>query len=108
VTGRATCSGRVPEEDPSGDGLGVVMTSSFGVEVFGPRRRPRLGRTLPKLSSMPRVLLAPSIVKTRACRIRLSCSVCVLRPPRPEHTPSLRCKAASLFLLFRVSGLFCR
>ena len=36
----------------------------------------------------------------------MPCSVCLLRPPRPEHTPSLRCKAASLFLLFRVSGLF--
>jgi hypothetical protein len=106
VTGRAACSGRIPGEDPGGDGPGVVMTSSFGVEVFGPRRRPRLGRTSPKLSSMPRVLLPPSSVKTRAYRIRLSCSVCLLRPPRPEHTPSLCCKAASLFLLFRVSGLF--
>jgi hypothetical protein len=50
--------------------------------------------------------LPPSSVKTRACRIRLSCSVCLVRPSRPEHTPSLRCKAVSLFLLFRVSGLF--
>jgi hypothetical protein len=64
VTGRAACSGRIPGEDPDGDGPGAVMTSSFGVEVFGPRRRPRLGRTLPKLSSMPRVLLPPSSVKT--------------------------------------------
>jgi hypothetical protein len=48
---------------------------------------------------------APFSVKTRACRIRLSCSVCLLRPPRPENTPSLRCKAASPFLLFRASGL---
>jgi hypothetical protein len=48
---------------------------------------------------------APFSVKTRACRIRLSCSVCLLRPPRPENTPSLRCKAASSFLLFRASGL---
>jgi hypothetical protein len=47
-----------------------------------------------------------SIVKTRAYRIRLSCSVCLLRPLRPENTPSLRCKAASPFLLFRASGLF--
>jgi hypothetical protein len=106
VTGRAACSGRIPEEDPGGDGPGVVMMSSFGVETFGPRRRPRLGRTSPKVSSMPRVLLPPSNVKTRACRIRLSCSVCLLRPPRPEHTPLLCCKAASLFLWFRVSGLF--
>ena len=30
---------------------------------------------------------APFSVKTRACRIRSSCSVCLLRPPRPEkHT----------------------
>jgi hypothetical protein len=106
VTGRAACSGRIPGEDLDGDGPGVVMTSSFGVEVFGPRHCPKLGRTSPKLSSMPRVLLPPSSVKTRACRIRLSCSVCLLRPPRPEHTPSLRCKAASLLLLFRVSRLF--
>jgi hypothetical protein len=108
VTGQAACLGRIPGEDPGSDGPGVVMTSSFGVEIFGPRRRLRLGRTSPKVSSMPRVLLPPSSVKTRACRIRLSCSVCLLRLPRPEHTPLLRCKAASLFLLFRVSGLFRR
>jgi hypothetical protein len=31
--------------------------------------------------------IAPFGVKTRACRIRSSCSVCLLRPPRPEkHT----------------------
>jgi hypothetical protein len=108
ATGRAACSGRIPGEDPGSDFPGVAMTSSFGVEILGPRRRPRLGRTSPKVSSMPRVLLPPSSAKTRACRIRLSCSVCLLRPPRPEHTPSLRCKAASLFLLFQVSGLFCR
>jgi hypothetical protein len=106
VTGRAACSGRIPREDPGCDCPGVAMTSSFRAGILGPRRRPRLGRTSPKVSSMPRVLLPPSNVKTRACRIRLSCSVCLLQPPRPEHTPSLRCKAASLFLLFRVSGLF--
>ena len=33
----------------------------------------------------PRVLLLPSAVKIRACRIGLSCSVCFLRPPRPEE-----------------------
>jgi hypothetical protein len=87
VTDRAACSGRIPGE------------------VSGPRRRPRLGRISLKASSMPRVLQPPSSVKTRACRIRLSCSVCLLRPPRPENTPSLRCKAASPFLLFRASGL---
>ena len=63
MTGRAACSGRIPGEDPGGDGPGVVMTSSFGVEVFGPRRRPRLGQTSPKVLSMPRVLLLPSAVK---------------------------------------------
>jgi hypothetical protein len=83
-----------------GIGPGVAMTLSLRAEILGPRRRPRLGRTSPKVSSMPRVLLPPSNVKTQACRIRSSCSVCLLRPPRPEHTPSLRCKAASLFLLF--------
>jgi hypothetical protein len=88
VTGRAACSSRIPGEVP------------------GPRRRPRLGRTLLKVSSMPKVLLPPSSVKTRACRVKAFCSVCLLQPPRPEHTPSLCCKAASLFLLFRVSGLF--
>ena len=95
-------------EDPGSDGPGVAMTSSFRVEILGPRRRPRLGQTSLMVSSMPRVLLPPSIVKTRACRIRLSCSVCLLWPLRPEHTPSLCCKATSLFLWFRVSGLFCR
>jgi hypothetical protein len=106
ATGRAACSGRIPGEDPDNDCSGVAMTSSFGVEILGPRRRPRLGRTSPKVSSMPRMLLPPSSAKTRACRIRLSCSMCLLRPPRPEHTLSLRCKAASLFLLFQASGLF--
>jgi hypothetical protein len=86
VTSRAACSGRIPREDSSGDGPGVVMTSSSRVEILGPRRRPRLGRPLPKVSSMPRVLLLPSAVKIRACRIGLSCSVCFLRPPRPKHT----------------------
>jgi hypothetical protein len=86
VTGRAVCSGRIPREDPDGDGLGVAMMSSFRVEIFGPRRRPRLGRTSPKVLSTPRVLLLPLAVKIRACRIGLSCSVCFLRPPRPKHT----------------------
>jgi hypothetical protein len=106
VTGRAACSGRIPGEVPGSDCPGVVMTSSFGAENLGPRRRPRLGRVSPEMSSMPRVLQLPSSVKTRACGVKLSCNVCLVRPPRPEHTPSLRCKAASLFLLFRVSGLF--
>jgi hypothetical protein len=86
VTGRAACSVRIPGEDPGSDCLGVAMTSSFRVETLGSRRRPRLGRASPKVSSMPRVLLPPSSVKTRACRIGLSCSVCFLRPQRPKHT----------------------
>jgi hypothetical protein len=60
ATGRAARSGRVPGGDPGSDGLGMAMTSSFGVEIFGPRRRPRLGWTSPMVSSMPRVLLPPS------------------------------------------------
>jgi hypothetical protein len=94
-------SGEVPDSDRSG----VVMTSSFGAEALGPRRRPRLGRALPKVPSMPRVSPLPSSV-TRACRVKSSCSVGLVRPSRLEHTPLLRYKAASLFLLFRVSGLF--
>jgi hypothetical protein len=86
VTGRAACSGRIPGEDPGGDGPGLVMTPSFRVEVFGPRHRPRPGRTSPKVLSTPRVLLIPSSVNIRAFRIGLSCSVCFLRPPRPKHT----------------------
>jgi hypothetical protein len=85
VTGRAVCSSRIPGEDLGGDGPGVVMMSSFRVEILRPCRRPRLGRTLPKVWLMPRVLLLPSTVKIRACRIGLSCSVCFLRPPRPKH-----------------------
>jgi hypothetical protein len=60
---------------------GVMMKSSFRVEILGPRRRPRLGRTSPKALLTSRVLLLPSTVKIRACRIGLSCSVCFLRPP---------------------------
>jgi hypothetical protein len=86
VTGRAVCSSRIPGEDPGGDGPGVVMLSSFRVEILRLRRRPRLGQTSPKVWSMPRVLLLPSTVKIRACRVGLSCSVCFLRPPRPKHT----------------------
>jgi hypothetical protein len=77
---------RILGEDPGDDGPGVAMTSSFRVEIFEPRRRPRLGRTSPKVLSTPRVLLLPSSGKIRACRVGLSCSVCFLRPPRPTHT----------------------
>jgi hypothetical protein len=84
-------SGEVPDSDRSG----VVMTSSFGAEALGPRRRPRLGRALPKVPSMPRVSPLPSSV-TRACRISLSCSVCFVRPLRLEYTP-LSCVKLRLF-----------
>jgi hypothetical protein len=86
VTGRAACSGRILEEDPSGDGPGLVMTLSFRAGTLGPRCSPRLGRASPKVLPTPRVLLLPLAVKIRACRIGLSCSVCFLRPPRPKHT----------------------
>jgi hypothetical protein len=89
VTGRAACSGRILGEDPDGDGPGLVMTLSFRAETLGPRRRPRLGRTSPKVLSMPRVLPLPLAAKIRACRIGLSCSACFLRPPRPKHTLSV-------------------
>jgi hypothetical protein len=46
---RATCSSRVSGEDPGGDGPGMVLMSSFGVEILQPRRRPRLGQTPPKV-----------------------------------------------------------
>jgi hypothetical protein len=86
VASRAACPSRILGEDPGGDDPGVVMTLSFRLEIFGPRHRPRLGRTSPKVLSAPRVLLLPSSVKIRACRIESSCSVCFLRPPRPTHT----------------------
>jgi hypothetical protein len=86
VTDRAACSGRILGEDPGGDGPGLVMTLSFRAETLGPRHRPRLGWTSPKVLSTPRVLLLPSAVKIQACRIELSCSVCFLRLPRPKHT----------------------
>jgi hypothetical protein len=93
------------EEVPDSDCSGVVMTSSFEAEALGPRRHPRLGRALPKVLSVPRVLSPSSSVKIRACRVKSSCSVGLVRPSRPEHTPLLCYKAASPFLLFRVSGL---
>jgi hypothetical protein len=49
VAGRAVSSGRILGEDPGGDGPGVVLMSSFGVEILRPCCRPRLGRTLPKV-----------------------------------------------------------
>jgi hypothetical protein len=41
VAGRAVCSSRIPGEDPGGDGPGMVLMSSFGVEILRPRRRPK-------------------------------------------------------------------
>jgi hypothetical protein len=49
VAGRAACSGRILEEDPGGDGPGMVLMSSFRVGALRPRRRPRLGQTPPKV-----------------------------------------------------------
>jgi hypothetical protein len=40
---------RIPEEDPAGAGPGVVLLSSFRVEILQPRRGPRLGQTPPKV-----------------------------------------------------------
>ncbi len=40
---------RIPGEGPGSDGLGVVLMSSLRVEILRPRRRPRLGRTSPKV-----------------------------------------------------------
>jgi hypothetical protein len=86
VASRAACPSQILGEDPGGDGPGLVMTLSFIAETLGLRHRPRLGRTSPKVLSTPRVLLLPSSVKIRACRIGSSCSACFLRPPRPKHT----------------------
>jgi hypothetical protein len=62
VAGRVVCSGRVPGGGPGGDGSGVVPIGSFEVEILRPCRRPRLGRTPPKVESMPRVLLLPLLM----------------------------------------------
>jgi hypothetical protein len=51
VAGRGVRLGQIPGGGPGGDGPGVVLTSSFGVET--------LGRTLPKVELTPRVLLLP-------------------------------------------------
>jgi hypothetical protein len=77
VAGRAVCSSWIPGEGPGGDGLGVALMSSFIVEILRLLRRPRLGWTSPKVWLTPRVLLLPSTVKIRACRIGLSSSVCM-------------------------------
>jgi hypothetical protein len=66
VAGQAVCSGRVPRGDPGGDGPGVVLTSSFEVEILRPCRCPRPGRIPPKVGSMPRVLLLPLLMSEPA------------------------------------------
>jgi hypothetical protein len=71
VAGRAICSGRVPGRDPGDDGPGVVLTGSFEVETLRPCRRPRLGRTPPKVESMPRVLLLPLLMSDPAGTVYL-------------------------------------
>jgi hypothetical protein len=83
------------------------MTPSFGVEILGPRRRPRLGRTSPKVLSTPRVLRLPQLSGSEPAGSDYLVA-CVFCGRRGQNTPSPCCKAASLFLLFRVSGLFCR
>jgi hypothetical protein len=80
VAGRALCSSRIPGEDPGDDGPGVVLMLSFRAEILRPRHRPRLGRTSPK------VLLLPSTVKIRACRVGLSCSVCMFSAAAEAQT----------------------
>jgi hypothetical protein len=86
VTGRAVCSSRIPGEDPGGDGPGVVLMSSFRVEILQPRRRPRLGQTPLKVQLTPRVPLPPSTVDVRACRIGLPCSVCMFSAAAEAQT----------------------
>jgi hypothetical protein len=71
VAGRAVCSGRVPRGDPGDDGPGVVLTGSFEVEILRPCRHPRLGRTPPKVESMPRVLLLPLLMSDLAGTVYL-------------------------------------
>jgi hypothetical protein len=54
------------EETPGDDGLGVVLTGSFEVEILRPCRCPRLGRTPPKVELVPRVLLLPLLMSDPA------------------------------------------
>jgi hypothetical protein len=71
VAGPAVCSGRVPGGDPSGDGPGAVLTSSFEVEILRPCRRPRPGRIPPEVELMPRVLLLPLLMSDPAGTVYL-------------------------------------
>jgi hypothetical protein len=71
VAGRAVCLGQVPGGDPGGDGPSAVLTSSFEVEILRPCCRPRPGRILPKVESMPRVLLLPILMSEPAGTVYL-------------------------------------
>jgi hypothetical protein len=52
--------------NPSDDGPGAVLTSSFEVEILRPCCCPRPGRIPPKVESMPRVLLLPIVTSEPA------------------------------------------
>jgi hypothetical protein len=73
VAGRAVCSSRIPGEDRGSDGPGVVLMSSFGVEILRPRRRPRLGRTLPKVPSEAGSDLADGVVDAEGAAAPFNC-----------------------------------
>ena len=74
MVGRAVCSSRIPGEDPGSDGPGVVLMSSFEVEILRPRCRPRLGRTSLKVGLTPRVLLLP-FHRRLSLQDRFACSM---------------------------------
>jgi hypothetical protein len=105
VTSRATCSSRILGGDPGGDGPGEMMTSSLRVETLGPRRRPRLGRTSPKVLSTPRVLLLPSTVKIRACRMDYLV-VCVFAAAEAQTHPRRVVKLRLFSSCFEYLDLF--
>jgi hypothetical protein len=52
-------------------GPGAVLTSSFEVEILRLCRRPRPGQILPKVETMPRVLLLPLLMSEPAGTICL-------------------------------------
>jgi hypothetical protein len=106
VTGRAAYSGRILGEDPGGDGPGLVMTLSFRAEAPGTVSPSEARSDLAEGVVGAEGAAAPSIVRIRAYRIGFVARVFCGR--RGQNTPSPCCKVASLFLLFRVSGLFCR
>jgi hypothetical protein len=71
VAGQAVCLGRVPGGDPGYDGPGVVLTSSFELEILRPCCCSRPGQIPPKVESMPRVLLLPLLTSEPAGTICL-------------------------------------